>query len=170
MDSLRFCVTWPPCQATGPEGVPESWGSQPLTSDSCGSLKKCEFIREAKGNLNWWWASMLGLEHLWLGSGWSRGSSGQREESRSMHNISDCIVPERDSQSALVSDKAPVPTIGSLWYLYVFLWLLPLYLYLRQVKWITLSTIQQSLNQNIPMFNEWQLAHHTFKNSIFHYF
>lgn len=37
-----------------------------------------------------------------------------REKKADMHNISDCIAPERDSQPALVSDNDLIPAIGSL--------------------------------------------------------
>lgn len=37
-----------------------------------------------------------------------------KEESSSIHDISDCIAPERDSQPTLVSDHDPVFAVGFL--------------------------------------------------------
>lgn len=87
MDSPRFRVIWTSYQATGPEGVSESWGSKPLTSDLRGSLEEYELWREAEGDLNWWWVGILGLWNIFV-----EEALGRKEE-----NISDCVTPERNS-------------------------------------------------------------------------
>lgn len=143
MDSLRFCVIWPPYQAIGPEGVTESWGSEPLTSDLCGPLEEYELRREAEGNLNWWWAGILGLEHLCGGSPGQERRKQKYTQYQWLHN------PWEKQLAALVSDSDLVPAVGSFWCEYIVLWLpTSLYLRQRQVKWITVSYTQQSLGQN----------------------